>query len=212
MIGLTRVATTSNPNALANAQSTYQALRLDEPTLRSIQRKYQKLETILAKDEAIAPSEWKALVSDYPGSLREVEMCAPKTLKERARAAMQLQIKLGSSRRELLDEPLNASLILWQDLHQLLGELQQWRASEDSRNQDVGGFLAWVNRQPNCNSRVPWPASGASLITNQRGRPTQHTAYAWLSMISAIAEKALLERLLDRLGARRAERPKPLNL
>lgn len=192
-----------NPQLLAKLQQDYRDLRVHAETIRSIQTKYRWLDAALNEGSSVERSRWQTIVSAYPGALREAEMCSPDTLRSRCSTALALDSWLGRSRTELLADAGAGTLILWHDLHQLLKDLQTWRSLETSKHQDVDAFLAWAAEQSTAGDRIRWPASQQPLRMNQKQRPDQRTAYAWLGLLTDICEQTLLTRLLDRVGARR---------
>lgn len=192
-----------NQARLARARQRYLDLRIDQDTATLIQDKYRRLEVILASDELVQAKTWKALVADYPGVLRETEMCSPTTLQDRIAVARKFAAWIGKTRLRVLDQAQIAPVLLWKDLHHLLGDLQQWRRHSGSKKAQLQDFSSWAYEHCNQAGRVAWPSSRTPLVSNEQGRPSQQTAYAWLALLLGTNEKTLLETLVDRVGARR---------
>lgn len=194
-----------NQEQLGHARSCYHELSLDLETVLDIQEKYRQIEDILSCGNQAEATNWKPLVASYPGLLRESEMCSPETLRARISTSAKLQAWTGKNRSELLADPKIAPLILWHDMHQLLRDLQDWRATPGTKHEQLPSFLSWVAKHRHRPGRIEWPPCAAALVSNQQQRPSQHSAYAWLARLIEISENALLERLVDRVGARRRE-------
>lgn len=188
---------------LERARAHYLAQPFMDHEETRIKEKYRALAQMVRKRSQPGDAEWKGLVVRFPGCLREAEMCRVSTIAQRAQYASSIQEWIGAPRHELLADRRHRTLLVWEHLHGLLRDLQAWRSLPDSVGQGIEEFWKWTQSTESRESCGLWPATSGLLRANAAGRPDQHTAYQWMAELLGISQAALLEELLDRLGARR---------
>ena len=143
----------------------------------------------------------------WPGSLREAELIGPVEVEARVQACArgrEVDPRPRARWRELSDAA--AAVLLWSELHELLGDQLRFRAR--AREQlDVAAFARWVAGQ-DARIQARWPAI-ARLPAHVPGALRVRTAYLWLAARTGLSLPALNELLLARTGHwdRRADDP-----
>lgn len=182
------------------ARQDYQGHVLELEQVISIERKYELLHEIVFGEHAPGPKRWKQLAADYPGILREAEMCSPGTIDARRDAARGLKVQVGKTRAELLVQAALRPVLCWHDAHQLLKDIGRWRIDPGASGKNLASFFAWTRHQ--LVSSPWWPPCSELLRANAQGRPDQYTAYAWLAWLTDQSESSLMAMLVDRVGAK----------
>lgn len=192
----------SNEALLSQARDEYRQSKIEAEQARMIQRKYEALWQIVSSNQIPRPEYWKNLTTRYPGILREAEMCSLSTIRSRRSAAQCLQTEATKTRLELLTQTPYQPIIYWHDAHQLLRDIFVWRSDPAHRSKNLDSFWIWTQHKDPTSLSPSWPRRPGFLVGNQRNRPDQHTAYAWLAQLTHQKKSSLLELLVDRLGAK----------
>ena len=135
----------------------------------------------------------RTLALQWPGALREAEMCSVRTVAQRFSAACAAASQPVLTGRDALERGWS-SIWLWLDLHLLLGDIQKWRRSRVNFERTPGAFLAWRAHQPGENL---WPEL-SWLEPDERGYVDAAMAYRWLARWSGLGVQSLYEQLFDR--------------
>lgn len=148
-------------------------------------------------------SGWQSYTAKFPGALREAEMCSESSLRARISSAASFTRWIGQDREACLHAVVDRSLLLWHDLHLLLGDLQRWRARYARLKLDIHHFVRWTQESEILESRQRWPPQADELKANLQGRPCSNTALQWLATRAELDSCTLLSFLVDRPGAAR---------
>jgi hypothetical protein len=183
-------------SALASWRARYWDRPLDRATCTAMAAKYAALAALEAlpggpaQDAAI-----RAAAESWPGCLRESQLAGP--------ARCQLRREQASAGRIAAERPRAgwreagaAPVVLWADLHPLLGDLLAWRRATAGKG-GPAGLLAFVKGTP---AAERWPAEAALLVRVGGPQARVRMAYAWLAAQAGLGLPALNLELFGREG------------
>jgi hypothetical protein len=137
----------------------------------------------------------RAAAKQWPGCLRESQLTGPSRCSERL--AQALAGAAGPERpRASWREEGAAAVVLWADLHLLLGDLLSWRAASGGRG-GVPDLVAFAARGT---AAERWPADPALLHAIAGAQVRVRLAYAWLAAQAGMGLPALNLHLFGRTG------------
>lgn len=158
-------------------------------------RKYDVLLALARRSatDAARPAALRGAARAWPGALREAELAGPETCARRRRAAHAGVSRPAATRSRWRDDADALAVVLWADLHALLGDQLAFR--QGRVRPDVDGFVGWL-RGP---ARDRWPtAADLVAIGGTKLRPRQ--AYLWLASRAGMKLPALNRCLFARSG------------
>jgi hypothetical protein len=187
-------------SALSASLAGWRANYWDRPLVREACVAMAAKYAALASLEALAPGKaqdvaLRAAAGRWPGCLRESQLAGPARCQERhAQASAGLS---GAERRRASwrDEGA-AALVLWADLHPLLGDLLAWRRASSGQG-GLAGLVAFAAAGP---AARRWPADPALLAAVAGTRVRVRMAYAWLAAQADLGLPALNLHLFGRTG------------
>lgn len=137
----------------------------------------------------------RQVAARWPGALREAELIGPERVDARLDAAGTL-VDSGARRRDAGYADLRAcAVLLWAELHPLLGDLLRYRATARQRA-DVAGFVGWLAR---ADTSERWP-DAARLPEVVGPKLRVRGAYLWLAARAGLSLPTLNQILFDRRG------------
>ena len=133
----------------------------------------------------------RATARRWPGSLREAQLAGPERCRQRRAQAEAGAMAVERERAVWMMEA--PALPLWADLHLLLADQLQWRASGGAG--ETREFVAALVGE----ARGRWPAAGLlAEVAGQQVRPRQ--AYRWLAAQAGVPLVGLNYALFGRAG------------
>ncbi|MGB1276663.1 MAG: hypothetical protein ACPG77_13020 [Nannocystaceae bacterium] len=166
--------------------------------------KYRALATLEAMPTGRPQDlELRATAKRWPGSLRESQLAGPERCHERRVWAEEASERAPESRADWRSRgPSAAAVILWAELHPMLGDHIRWRKSLVSRRRQrvdtqPASFLDFLASTP---AAMRWPASAQILIQHTGPRVRARSAYLWLAARCGFAVEELQFLLFGRTG------------
>lgn len=182
-------------SALSSWRATYWQRPLARVVCGSMAEKYAALAALEAmpggepQDAAL-----RAAAERWPGCLRESQLAGPARCRER-----QAQAEVGKTAPErprgAWRDAGAAAVVLWADLHPLLGDLVAWR-----RRGGRGGPADLVAAVRGAPAAARWPEDPGLLERVGGARIRPRMAYAWLAAQADLELPALNWLLFGRAG------------
>jgi hypothetical protein len=137
----------------------------------------------------------RAAALRWPGCLRESQLAGPARRAERGLWAAAGAAGPERARAEWLADGQEA-VVLWSDLHLLLGDVRRWR-SRGGRGEQLEAFVGWLRGDEESGAR--WP-DAALLAATGGSRVRVRQAYGWLAAQVGLGLAELNWRLFARAG------------